>query len=71
LIIEKFEKFDEKKADIFALGVSLFQALFLRAPFFSEEFASRKDSAFKHMFSGQKNKFWENEELSNTLKYLN
>ncbi|KRX03328.1 Protein kinase-like domain [Pseudocohnilembus persalinus] len=71
LIQGKSDKnFSEKKADIFALGVSIFQSLFLRAPF-QEDYANENDQMFKYFFSNQHSKFWEIEEIANTLKYLN
>lgn len=51
--------------------MAIFQALFLRAPF-SGEYAKEDDSMFKYFFEGKADKFWEeNDEISNTLKYLN
>lgn len=53
LINNRFgEGFDEKKSDIFALGITLFQALFLRLPF-DGKYASQDDNMFKYMFRGR------------------
>lgn len=54
--------FDEKKTDIFALGVTLFQSLFLRTPF-AKEYASTSDPMFKHFYNGSIEEFWKLPEL--------
>eukprot|EP01006_Ploeotia_vitrea_P037732 TRINITY_DN66165_c0_g1_i1.p1 TRINITY_DN66165_c0_g1~~TRINITY_DN66165_c0_g1_i1.p1 ORF type:complete len:123 (+),score=1.71 TRINITY_DN66165_c0_g1_i1:587-955(+) len=61
--------FDEKKTDIFALGVTLFQSLFLRTPF-AKEYASTSDPMFKHFYSGNTEEFWKLSELQNIFKFL-
>jgi hypothetical protein len=42
--------FDEKKTDVFAFGVTLFSALFLRSPYAEE--ASENDKMFKFVHEG-------------------
>lgn len=42
------KKFDEKKGDLFALGILIFSAYFLRSPIKSEN-ASESDSYYKYI----------------------
>jgi len=61
--------FDEQKSDIFALGVTLFQSLFLRTPF-AKEYASINDAFFKHFFAGKPENFWGTDEIQNILCFI-
>jgi len=48
--------FDEKKNDVFAFGVLVFSAVFLRPPF--EKSAKKEDPLFKFVFEKNFEKFW-------------
>lgn len=61
--------FDEASSDIFALGVTLFQSLFLRTPF-AKEYASQTDPMFRHFYRGEQHLFWNLPEIRSIIKFL-
>lgn len=63
------EEFDEKKADIWALGVTLFQSLFLRLPF-EGKYASYSDPWFNLIFEGRFKEFWSIPEVAKIWRFL-
>jgi serine/threonine protein kinase len=48
---------DEKKSDVWALGVSLFQCMLLRTPFIGK-YASSSDIMFKDFYNENYNEYW-------------
>ena len=61
--------FDEKKADIFSFGVTLFSAVLLSAPFESGK-ASENDALYKHFYTKNYDEFWNNTEIASKLEYM-
>ena len=67
---EIIKEFDEKKSDIFALGLTIFSALMLRLPF-EWKFACQEDKLYQAMYEGRFKDFWNQSEIAGVLKYLN
>jgi len=67
--LSKASSINEFKTDIWAIGVTLFQALYLRTPF-AGDFPSANDSMFAPLYSKNFSDFWKNSEISNISAFL-
>lgn len=63
LIKHKKTTIDERKADVWALGMTIFQSVMLKTPYLGK-YASKVDPMFCHFYEGTETKFWKQQEIS-------
>ena len=56
-IVKKMNNIDYKRADVFSLGVLLYQLIFLQSPFKSGQ-PLQDDKYYKYIYLGETQKFW-------------
>lgn len=61
--------FDEYKTEMFALGIMLFSALFLRSPIYSD-IAHSMDKFYKYFYTRGYENFWNLNEFQTELKRI-
>ena len=63
---QRCAKLDWRKADVFALGVTLYSLVFFASPF-EKNRASRNDAAFQFVYLRQFDKFWDSSAQQRTI----